>query len=316
MMAKFRLPRLDRTRYTDLSDQGLEGPFMFKGGEVLYYDPKKGQYYNRDSDMYLSNEEADRITSAYRRASFDWIYAPQKGNHRAILKMLQKKLRSDGWVYDKSKTSELHEWSWSKGENYRNSVVISISGHVKPHKFLNVLVKDLNGTSEVWSAKSYETAEEVAEIVLEEAQKLDRLLNTTRRSASEIIRNLEMRVARLEKSAGLSSSKRRLGPKKRKEARDFLELELENRLLEAGKTSRTIQVALDTLRNQVLYMRQPTVPYDVFQYFNTEKELYDWFTGRGELKNMINIKSTHSPRLLKELRDFPTLINFYIENWT
>ena len=69
MMAKFRLPRLDRTRYTDLSHEGLEGPFIFKGGEVLYYDPRKGQYYNRDSDMYLTHEEADRITSAYRKAS-------------------------------------------------------------------------------------------------------------------------------------------------------------------------------------------------------------------------------------------------------
>ena len=69
MMAKFRLPRLDRTRYTDLSDQGLEGPFIFKGGEVLYYDPKAGKYYDRDTDMYLSDRDADRITSAYRNAS-------------------------------------------------------------------------------------------------------------------------------------------------------------------------------------------------------------------------------------------------------
>lgn len=69
MMAKFRMPRLDRTRYTDLSSQGLEGPFMFKGGEVLYYDPREGKYYDRDADMYLSDRDADRITSAYRRAS-------------------------------------------------------------------------------------------------------------------------------------------------------------------------------------------------------------------------------------------------------
>ena len=69
MMAKHRLPRLDRDRYTDLSNQGLEGPFMFKGGEVLYYDPKAGKYYDRDTDMYLSDRDADRITSSYRNAS-------------------------------------------------------------------------------------------------------------------------------------------------------------------------------------------------------------------------------------------------------
>lgn len=69
MMAKFRMPRLDRDRYTDLSYQGLEGPFMFKGGEVLYYDPKAGKYYDRDTDMYLSDRDADRITSGYRSAS-------------------------------------------------------------------------------------------------------------------------------------------------------------------------------------------------------------------------------------------------------
>jgi hypothetical protein len=69
MMAKFRMPRLDRTRYTDLSHQGLEGPFMFKGGEVLYYDTRAGKYYDRDADMYLSDRDADRITSAYRNAS-------------------------------------------------------------------------------------------------------------------------------------------------------------------------------------------------------------------------------------------------------
>ena len=72
MMAKFRLPRLDRTRYTDLSYQGLEGPFIFKGGEVLYYDPKVGKYYDRDTDMYLSDRDADRITSAYRKASLKY----------------------------------------------------------------------------------------------------------------------------------------------------------------------------------------------------------------------------------------------------
>jgi hypothetical protein len=137
-----------------------------------------------------------------------------------------------------------------------------------------------------------------------------------RRSASEIISNLEMRVARLEKSAGINSSKRRLGEKKRKEAREFLVLELENRLSDAGKTPNTIQSAVKTLVGQVLYQRQPEIPYNVFQYFNTEKELHDWFTGRDVLMNMVNTKATHNPdyiRHRKDLRDFPSLVNNYID---
>jgi len=68
MMAKFRMPRLDRDRYTPL--KGMEGPFQFKGGEILYYDPREGKYYDRDADMYLSDRDADRITSrtAYKLA--------------------------------------------------------------------------------------------------------------------------------------------------------------------------------------------------------------------------------------------------------
>lgn len=45
----------------DKSLKGLEGPFTFRGGQELYYDPKEGKYYDRGSDMYLDNEEASRI---------------------------------------------------------------------------------------------------------------------------------------------------------------------------------------------------------------------------------------------------------------
>ena len=49
------MPPIDRERYTDI--EGLEGPFMQKSGKVLYYDPKEGKYYDRDSDYYLSDDE-------------------------------------------------------------------------------------------------------------------------------------------------------------------------------------------------------------------------------------------------------------------
>lgn len=46
-----RMPSIDRERYTDIP--GLEGPFMSKSGKILYYDPKEGKYYDRDSDIYI-----------------------------------------------------------------------------------------------------------------------------------------------------------------------------------------------------------------------------------------------------------------------
>ena len=51
----YEMPPMDRDRYTDLP--GLEGPFQTRSGKVVYYDPKEGKYYDRDSDMYLSYDE-------------------------------------------------------------------------------------------------------------------------------------------------------------------------------------------------------------------------------------------------------------------
>lgn len=47
----------------DRSLKGLEGPFTFKGGRELYYDPREegGQYYDRGTDIYLDNDEASRV---------------------------------------------------------------------------------------------------------------------------------------------------------------------------------------------------------------------------------------------------------------
>jgi hypothetical protein len=39
--------------------QGLEGPFHFANGRVLYYCNKEGAYYDPTTDFYLSHEEMD-----------------------------------------------------------------------------------------------------------------------------------------------------------------------------------------------------------------------------------------------------------------
>jgi hypothetical protein len=51
--------------------KGLEGPFRFKNGQVLYYDrsEKGGTYYNPLTDMYLTHDEAYQITSGYSKSA-------------------------------------------------------------------------------------------------------------------------------------------------------------------------------------------------------------------------------------------------------
>ena len=40
---------------------GLEGPFLFAGNRVLYYDVKEGQYYDPRTDFYVEQEEMDML---------------------------------------------------------------------------------------------------------------------------------------------------------------------------------------------------------------------------------------------------------------
>jgi len=36
---------------------GLEGPFHYPSGAVLYYDHKEGKYYDPQTDFYVSNDD-------------------------------------------------------------------------------------------------------------------------------------------------------------------------------------------------------------------------------------------------------------------
>jgi hypothetical protein len=42
--------------------KGLEGPFMTKSGQVVYYDKKFGQYYNSDTDMYIDYDDWKKMS--------------------------------------------------------------------------------------------------------------------------------------------------------------------------------------------------------------------------------------------------------------
>ena len=41
--------------------KGLEGPFHYPNGQVLYYDPKMGEYYDPTTDFYVPNEDVAEL---------------------------------------------------------------------------------------------------------------------------------------------------------------------------------------------------------------------------------------------------------------
>ena len=58
-----KLPSINRTKYGKRG--GLEGPFMTKSGQVVYYDHKKGQYLDPDKDMYLSYDDWKKLSEDF-----------------------------------------------------------------------------------------------------------------------------------------------------------------------------------------------------------------------------------------------------------
>jgi hypothetical protein len=51
-----------RTKYEPR--KGLEGPFHYPNGQVLYYDPKAGEYYDPTTDFYVSNEDVAELQNS------------------------------------------------------------------------------------------------------------------------------------------------------------------------------------------------------------------------------------------------------------
>jgi len=41
--------------------RGLEGPYIFANGQILYYDPRAGQYWDPTTDFYVSNEDVAEL---------------------------------------------------------------------------------------------------------------------------------------------------------------------------------------------------------------------------------------------------------------
>lgn len=41
---------------------GMEGPLLFKGNRVLYWDRVDGKYYDPTTDLHLTQRQADHLT--------------------------------------------------------------------------------------------------------------------------------------------------------------------------------------------------------------------------------------------------------------
>ena len=46
---------------------GLEGPFRYANGRVLYYDVKEGAYYDPRTDFYVDQSEVDYLHNELMR---------------------------------------------------------------------------------------------------------------------------------------------------------------------------------------------------------------------------------------------------------
>ena len=47
---------------------GLEGPFHYPNGQVLYYDPREGAYYDPSTDFYVPHEDVAELQQTIIRA--------------------------------------------------------------------------------------------------------------------------------------------------------------------------------------------------------------------------------------------------------
>ena len=86
------MPGIDREKYTEI--RGMEGPFMTRSGKVLYYDPKAGEYYDRDSDIYLSYSEYleyDKESPAQKAAMSKGVFDdPKSREYKAMIRVKKK----------------------------------------------------------------------------------------------------------------------------------------------------------------------------------------------------------------------------------
>ena len=130
---------IDRERYTDLSYQGLEGPFRMKTGKVLYYDTKAGKYYDRDSDMYVSDEDMyhinmhgiDEDVEGYH-AHHRWENVPQR-----MRQELARRAEEEKWKRHQT------DYEWEKQNPFKEKDVDEAKSASRARSILQKKLDDL-----------------------------------------------------------------------------------------------------------------------------------------------------------------------------
>jgi len=62
LMLKTQQSKLGKIPSKYKERKGLEGPFMTKSGQVVYYDKIYGQYYNSDTDIYIEYDDWKKMS--------------------------------------------------------------------------------------------------------------------------------------------------------------------------------------------------------------------------------------------------------------
>jgi hypothetical protein len=152
------LPPMDMERYTELP--GLEGPFRTRSGKVIYYDPKEGMYYDRDSDMYISYDEwrqmdDDPKFAESKHKSRNGVADHQRDPGPAIRNFLDDKEDGDKKPLKKSTITKGHSIAKAVAEDTVKSDIFNKGDNVialkGPHKGVeHEIIHDFgNGTYNV-----------------------------------------------------------------------------------------------------------------------------------------------------------------------
>lgn len=48
--------------------KGLEGPFFYPNGQVLYYDPREGKYWDPTTDFFVEYEDVEELKNMFFQA--------------------------------------------------------------------------------------------------------------------------------------------------------------------------------------------------------------------------------------------------------
>ena len=139
------LPKMDRDKYQ--KRDGLEGPIMTRSGKVVYYDNDDGNYYDPDTDMYMTYDEFKKYDKKERIGEDNHVvdeyephmmYKGSKKDYRAFKPKSKKhhdRLMKTGYDHDDPETKKKEE-GYAGGDYASQDEVDEIADSIKS-RFMN-----------------------------------------------------------------------------------------------------------------------------------------------------------------------------------